>query len=156
MNCPAIETRILIIGIGSLIRGDDGVGRLAAERLADLLRFSEVTVLSVHQILPEHSEMLSQCEVAFFIDAGVHVPPGEMVVEEIAPSPETDAGPHDLDPAGALGWSLRLFGRAPKAFLYAIGPEKMEISEKLTETVEKAMEKLILRVVEDVRAILKK
>jgi hydrogenase maturation protease len=154
MSCPEIEYSILIIGIGSLIRGDDAVGRLAAIRLADLLRFDGILIMDCHQILPEHSELLSRAQHAFFIDASVNVPPGEIVVEGIEPSTNTDAGPHDLDPAGALGWSLRLYGRSPKAVLYAVGPQSMEISEKLTETVEKALEILVFRIVADVKSAL--
>ena len=30
----AFETRALVIGIGNLLRGDDGVGRFVAQRLA--------------------------------------------------------------------------------------------------------------------------
>jgi hydrogenase maturation protease len=60
--------RILVIGYGNLLRGDDGVGAIAAETVASW-HLPGVRTLSLHQLTPELADDIAQAEVVFFVDA---------------------------------------------------------------------------------------
>ena len=60
--------RWLVIGYGSDLRGDDGLGRRAALAVA-ALEMAGATVMSVHQLTPELAEPLAGVDGAIFLDA---------------------------------------------------------------------------------------
>ena len=60
---------VLVIGYGNTLRTDDGVGRLAAERLADDPRLDGVRVIGRHQLTPELALDVSQAALVVFVDA---------------------------------------------------------------------------------------
>src|SRR5690242_12833541 len=76
--------RVLVIGYGNPLRGDDGVGWHAAEALAKSLQDEErvpaerVMVLACHQLTLELAEPLSRVERVIFIDACDGPPPGSV------------------------------------------------------------------------------
>jgi len=61
--------RILIIGWGNPLRGDDGVGWRAAELLSGTLAGHDVAVRVSHQLMPELAEEISRSEFVVFIAA---------------------------------------------------------------------------------------
>jgi hydrogenase maturation protease len=150
----ATEVRILVIGIGSLIRGDDGAGRLVADRLADSLRLPGVEVMSVHQLTPELAEVISRSGVAVFVDASAVDPPGRLVCREVQPSADIDPGAHICTPPALLAWSRWLYGRFPPAFLFSVGGESFEITEQLTASAQRGAAELQTLIEAYVRSVL--
>lgn len=61
----------LVVGVGSLVRGDDGVGHVVAERI-EALGLPGVSVLAVTQLVPELAESMSDARLVVFVDADVH------------------------------------------------------------------------------------
>ena len=70
--------RTLIIGFGNTLRGDDGFGRRAAERLRDVVDDPEIEILSLHQLTPELMDPVSRAERVIFLDAAAGPDPGEI------------------------------------------------------------------------------
>ena len=86
--------RVLVIGYGNPLRGDDGIGRVIAEHIAETLRPEAIDVVVAHQLTPELTEPISRSGLVIFVDAAVHLPTeltpaGRIVIPEAAslPSP---------------------------------------------------------------------
>ena len=75
MTTPSSEpsTRLLVIGYGNTLRGDDGVGPRAAEAIATLA-LPGVRALVCPLLTPELAEAVSQAGVVIFVDAAVDAP----------------------------------------------------------------------------------
>ncbi len=140
-------SRILIIGWGNPLRGDDGVGWRAAERLAETLKAHDVTVRVSHQLMPEFAEDVSRAEFVVFIDASCDNSPGEVRFERVEPDQAPSAAfSHQLSPPGLLGMAARLYGSCPEACFFSVGARSFEYGEKLSPEVESALPALLIEV----------
>jgi hydrogenase maturation protease len=140
---------VLVIGYGNTLRTDDGVGRLAAERLADDPRLDGVRVIARHQLTPELALDVSQAAMVVFIDASSRPHAGMFTVEQ---TERTDRqGPawsHHLDPPSLLGLTGELYGRVPDAFLVSVGVESVLLGDRMSPTVEASLPRLVDAVAE--------
>lgn len=139
--------RILIIGYGNLLREDDGVGRLAAERLAEELRDPRVTVMPCHQLNLEMVEPISQADCVLFIDAAAHGIPGVMSIVHVRPitvPPESFS--HRLEPGVLLAASMALYGRTPEALALTISGERFDYGETLSPIMAEVLPLAVDRV----------
>jgi hydrogenase maturation protease len=136
--------KALIIGYGSPIRGDDAIGPLAADRIAEL-NLPGVEVQARHILTAELVEDLVRAERAIFLDAAADTEPGEVRCQEIGP----DAGrlstmAHFHDPRELLAWCEALYGRAPRAWLITAGGADFGYaSYRLTATAEAALQTVV-------------
>src|SRR4051794_25887596 len=108
-------TRILVIGYGNPLRGDDGVGWRVAEVIAER-RAEQVAVRTGQQLVPEWAIDLHDADTAYFVDASIGVDTPEL--EPVAP--DAVARPidsHELEPAQLLLLTRLVYGRAPRAFV---------------------------------------
>lgn len=68
-----MTTPLLVIGYGNTLRGDDGAGPCAAQRIgarrAGEQRGGALRALAVHQLLPELVDDIARAERVVFIDA---------------------------------------------------------------------------------------
>jgi hydrogenase maturation protease len=135
----------LIIGYGSLLRGDDSAGRHVADALAISLPSETTTVLSVHQLTPELADPISRSDVVIFIDAAAEGRPGEVNVIPLAQG-TFRRGSHQTTPDGLLAMADELFGRRPQAYMVTINGESFEMSDRLSPAVESAVPLAISRV----------
>jgi hydrogenase maturation protease len=133
------ETKVLIIGYGNLLRGDDGAGRLVAAHLAETLKEPGIQVQDCHQLVPELAEDIAQAGLVLFVDASEIDPPGQIVCRPVQPAVQPHSGPHDLTPQGLLGWAQQLYGRQPPAFVYSVGGESFKLSDQLSPVVQSAL-----------------
>ncbi|MGB7620863.1 MAG: hydrogenase maturation protease, partial [Terriglobia bacterium] len=72
-------SKILVIGYGNTLRGDDGAGPRVAEMIAR--RFPQVDSLVLHELQPELAEAVSGYEEVIFVDA--HVLQKTLMVKEL-------------------------------------------------------------------------
>jgi hydrogenase maturation protease len=130
-------SRILIVGYGNPIRGDDALGWRATARLREVVTDPDVEILSLHQLAPELMEPLSQVDLAVFIDAAVGPEPGAVLERRIEPQPSGSASfTHRATPE-ALLWAARaLYGRAAEGHLVTVTGADFSYSMDLTPTVE--------------------
>jgi hydrogenase maturation protease len=126
--CPS---RVLIIGWGNSLCGDDGAGPHIAEE-AGKWAIPGVVALPVHELVPELAADLASAQAAFFIDAALDCPATEML-----PLPQTDEDVSHLDhaiaPASLLTLSRRVFGRAPPAWIMRVPAEDFTLGHGFSE-----------------------
>jgi hydrogenase maturation protease len=130
--------RLLVVGLGNPIYGDDGFGSCLAQYLSLFNPF--VYDGNAHGIGILGN--LVDYDVLVFLDIDVRLPPGAVAVERIEGSltvPETrlvDA--HRMPPSLLVGY-LRAMGKNPKAYLIAVGPKSLEpLAPASREVVEAA------------------
>lgn len=117
-DVEAPAPRVVVIGFGNPIRGDDALGPLVADQLAEAWDTPRVTVLSRHILTAELAAVLHGAALVVFIDASVEGPPSEVVCRELAPDVAGALGlAHSVDARGLLAWAEALHGRAPRAVL---------------------------------------
>jgi hydrogenase maturation protease len=136
---------VLVIGYGNTLRTDDGVGRLAAERLSDDPRLDGVTVIGRHQLTPELALDVSQAGMVVFVDASHRPPAGTVTVAPMERTPgSTGSGwSHHLDPPGLLALTGELYGRVPDAFLVSVGVESLLPGDRVSPTIEASLPSLV-------------
>lgn len=140
--------RVLIIGYGNTLRGDDGAGVVAAERLAAQLG-DRADVLTSHQLLPEMACDMDRYAKVVFVDATIDAAPGQVTVTPV--DNQTDShGPtaHHLTPARLLVMVRHLFGVSVNGYIVAVGVGSMALGESLSPAVERALPEMIRRIVE--------
>jgi hydrogenase maturation protease len=136
--------RVLIIGYGNPLRGDDGFGWLAAERLRETLHDPEIEILTLQQLTPELMEPISRAGKVIFLDAAATGEPGELLVAPVGPAvPSTASFTHFATPAGLLAGALALYGAAPPAFLVSIAGTDFSLGAEISEPVRRAAEGLV-------------
>jgi hydrogenase maturation protease len=145
-------SRILIIGYGNPIRGDDALGWRATERLRALVTGPNVEILTLHQLAPELMEPLSEVDLAIFIDAAVGPEPGAILERSLEPRASGSASfTHRATPE-ALLWAARaLYGRAPEGRMITVTGADFAYSMDLSPTVEARLEDVVsaaLRLIE--------
>jgi hydrogenase maturation protease len=141
-------SRLLIIGYGNPLRGDDGFGWQAASQLLDRIADPEIEVMAVQQLTPELMEPISRAGRVVFIDAAASGEPGVLEERTLAPDTAFDSHnfTHHSTPGGLLAGAQALFGRAPEATLYTVPGEDFGFGERLTPAVEKALAEVVARV----------
>ena len=140
---------ILVIGYGNTLRTDDGVGRHAAERLADDSRLDGVRVIGRHQLTPELALDVSQAALVVFVDASSRLPAGGFTVEPMERTGRHGAGwSHHLDPPSLLDLTGELYGRVPDAFLISVGVESVILGDRMSPMVEASLPGLVDAVAE--------
>ena len=105
----------LVIGYGNDLRGDDALGRRAAEAVADW-QLPGVEALSVHQLTPELAEPLSRVDCALFLDAHPAQTDLELCVQSVSRSRSESGLGHSADPARLLACADHWFGRTPASW----------------------------------------
>lgn len=148
MRSTGTNFRVLIIGFGNPLRGDDGVGWQAAERLERSLR-SRVEVLTCHQLTPELSDPIAHSGLTIFIDACATTPAGQVDCQAVSATQQTSHSlNHSTSPAALLRSAHTIFGHAPQAFVITVGGESFGYSEKLSPAVAGALNDVVERVKE--------
>ena len=137
--------RLLVIGFGNPLRGDDAFGFAAAEQFSGRVAGSGVEVLALHQLAPELMEQVSQAGSVVFIDASLEGPPGELRRTAVTPaeSASPEAFTHHLTPQALLAGTKAVYGRAPEAVLYTVGAATFEFGAAMSSEVAHALDRLV-------------
>ncbi len=152
------DPRVLLIGYGNVLRGDDALGPMAVERLRSVLTGSatDVELLSCHQLAPELAEQLAHCKLALFVDAVDCGEPGTVRVQQLSPEAgDANSFTHHVQPASLLALARELYGRAPEALLVTGSGATFDGRESLSEQGRKALHeicRLVPQLIVDFRA----
>lgn len=140
--------KVLVIGYGSPIRGDDALGPLVADRLIDEIESDEVTVYSRHILTAELVAELAEASLVIFLDTCVEGTPGCVLCQPLIADPCAGvAMAHFLDPREMLAWVAALYGRAPEAYLVSAAGATFEYAGyQLSETAAAAVEPMCAQV----------
>jgi len=123
-------SKVLVIGYGNTLRGDDAAGVKAAELIAQ--RHPEFEYIYLHQLVPELAEKIGDFDIVFFIDAQKDIT--QPSVRLIAPSIEADQPrTHFISPESLLALSQQLYQRMPSnAYVIGIPASEFKFSEELS------------------------
>jgi hydrogenase maturation protease len=134
-------TKVLVIGYGNTLRGDDAAGIRAADLIAK--RRPEIECVCMHQLMPELAEQIAVNDIVIFIDADVNA--SQPNVRLIVPGVEADQPhTHFISPESLLRLSQQLYQRMPlKAYVIGIPASQFEFSEELSESTKKAVEESV-------------
>ncbi|NWG16453.1 MAG: hydrogenase maturation protease [Chloroflexi bacterium] len=139
--------RVLIVGYGNPLRGDDALGWHAAQQLSENIRRQDVEILTCHQLTPELAERLSRSERVIFIDAACVGVPGEVSQQRVSPAVSAAVDfTHHFDVPALLACTQILYGVCPQAVLCSVAAESFELTESLSPAVEAAVPELLERV----------
>ena len=137
--------RVLVIGFGNRLRGDDGVGPQVAEAVAETYRDNEsVRCLSVPQLTPELAEDVSAADAVVFIDADAEAGPGTIRRRDVRPATLSRlATCHTLTPSALCALGEALYGSAPSATLLSVGAAEFDCSDRLSAEVRAVFPELL-------------
>jgi hydrogenase maturation protease len=137
---------VLVIGVGSELRGDDAAGRRVADAV-ERIAPPGVEVHSVHQLTPELAIDVADRDLVIVVDADVDV--DAVTCRTVVGS---GAGPgamtHHLDPAALIGLSS-LFGSPPRQVaLVSIPVHDLAIGTELSQATAEAADLAVVDVLE--------
>jgi hydrogenase maturation protease len=121
--------RVVILGFGNPLRGDDGAGWRVAEAAAQ--RWPGLIVCTGQQLVPEWAAELTEADLAYFVDASLEVDEAELEALSTDGYPAPIEG-HDLAPAQLLLLTHAVFGRAPRAFVLHVPAVNFDFGETLS------------------------
>jgi hydrogenase maturation protease len=138
---------VLLIGYGNPLRGDDGIGWVVAEKMAE--RNPSIKVITDHQLLPEYAEPISEAKLVIFVDVADGTEAGIIKRESIVPiPPQPGAFTHHLTPSGLLSMAQDVFDRSPPAYLFTITGTDFEFSEEISPLLQQKMSKMLEKIEE--------
>ncbi len=132
------KKKVLVIGFGSVLRGDDSFGPLVAEEIEKYLEespSSQVNVLIRQTLTPELSDDISKCDFVIFIDASKDGETGRVIEEKIQSDPLAAVSMvHFLNPKALLNWTEQLYGKQVEAVILTVVGNDFSFGEnKLTQ-----------------------
>jgi hydrogenase maturation protease len=149
---------LLVLGLGNLLLGDDGLGAVAVHLLNQGYEApTGVTVLDGGTLGLSLLPYLEDSEAAILIDAiRADGPTGQFVRitgDEVAPAVATRLSPHQIGVADLLD-GARWHDRYPRTLvLLGLIPAELELGVKRSPEVEAAIPGLIERVVDEARSL---
>ena len=139
-----MNPKTLVIGLGNTLRGDDALGRIAAERVRLAARPHDVKVIDRCSPTPELAMELSEVSRVVFLDASVDGPTDQVVTRRLNECKVSESLGHRLDIGTLLNLSRQLYGHAPEAFAITFRGRTFEFSDRrLTPEAEAAVEQIV-------------
>ncbi|MBI4672477.1 MAG: hydrogenase maturation protease [Chloroflexi bacterium] len=164
--------RTLIIGVGNPLRGDDGIGQVAAqsllERSGEIVISSEgeksqgattaeishsafapfemtaVSVRAVHQLTPELAASFSEHDRVIIIDANAENKAGQITVAQVDPATVLPHTlTHHLAPAQLLALARALYQSNPSLYLVTIGGASFDYGDEMSPQIAAALPQVI-------------
>lgn len=108
----SVRARVLVLGYGNTLFGDDGLGQLIAQHVADWA-IPGVLALARHELTPELAADIAVADEVIFVDAALHTD-GVVFVPVSAAHPDRAGLDHALTPAALLSLARAAFGRSPE------------------------------------------
>ncbi len=142
-DSPFDPDRILVIGYGNELRGDDAAGRFLAQRIATW-RLPGVRVLSVRQLTPELAAEVPGGALVLFADA-IEAGDSETAprIRPVTPSGESSRS-HHCGPAEILSLAERLYGEVALGAVVSIPGEQFGWGRRLSPTAQTNLEEALI------------
>lgn len=150
----AVSKSVLVLGIGNLVMGDDGVGVRVVQRLQRSYRFPEnVRVIDGGTLGLDLLPMLENLSHLILVDA---VETGEkagtlvrLSGAELPVALETKLSPHQMGLKDLLAVS-ELMGHSPREMvLIGVQPGSIEMGIELTDAVDAALDDMVAKVLQE-------
>ena len=135
----SLHQSILVIGYGSPLRSDDGVGQEIAKRVA-AWGMPNVEAIAVHQLTPELVELLAKVDIAIFIDAYPATADQEIQVRPLEPAESGITSGHWCEPQVLLAMTQALYSKHPQAWWVMVPGINFELGECFSVIANQGME----------------
>ena len=142
LNMPSSEKRILVVGYGNTLRGDDGVGQIIAEKIENL-GLPNVETLAIHQLTPDMAGMMKDYNMLIFIDASEDITIDETQVFDLFPSKNSAAIEHAMSPDNLLRLCLDLYSICPESYIVLLPARIFSFTEELSDITKAAIPEAI-------------
>jgi hydrogenase maturation protease len=137
--------KLLVVGCGNTLRGDDGAGWLVASAVADW-GLPDVQAMAVHQLTPELAVPLAAVDRAIFVDARLAGNEEVCRVELLRiDSPVITLG-HVSDPRFVLALCRAVYGRQPLAWSMTIPATNLSLGASPSRSTRRGMEAVLRRI----------
>jgi hydrogenase maturation protease len=139
----SVDKGLLVIGYGSTLRRDDGVGPAVAAAVEEL-KLPGVRTAACTQLTPDLAEPLSGAGAVVFVDASVE-PAVRVRLRRLDPADasQTQVLAHSTDPRALLALAQSLYGRAPRAWMLTIPVADLGFGDELTDAAKAGLRKAI-------------
>jgi hydrogenase maturation protease len=126
--------KLLVIGIGNCLRGDDGIGAQVIGMLEQMPGVAaSLTLRTVHQLDLSHAGLIKDFSAVIFIDADCRHGEQPVRVEEVFADGQVSAfTSHIGSIANLLAVTEAVYGKTPRAFLVAVRGVNFEIDAELS------------------------
>jgi hydrogenase maturation protease len=132
----------LVIGYGNSLRGDDGLGQVAALRV-EQWGLPGIRSLAVHQLTPELAAEMASARQVVFVDASANPHQTDLQVEEVAPLDSSGATSHFATPQGLLSLCRNIYESSPRVLLIKAPAPIMALGETLSPAAERSVEQAL-------------
>ena len=127
---------VLILGFGNPSRGDDAVGPLLIEFLAQHAESSAIELITDFQLQIEHALDLQNRQLVLFMDASVNAA-AELCFQRIRPAKDPSYSSHALSPVALLDVYHTITGQQPPpSFLLTLKAEQFELGSGLSAAMQ--------------------
>jgi len=151
--------RVGIVGVGSQIMGDDGLGKHVVDELAagPVGTREDVSLTHAGTMAFFALEAMSGCELGIVIDAiETGDPPGTVhryrYVDGGFEGPVPDITLHDFSFVDALQAGTEAYELPPELLVYGVEPATIEPSLELSDRVQRAVPRLVEAIMEQLPA----
>jgi hydrogenase maturation protease len=128
--------KLLVIGYGNTLRGDDAVGPQVAEQVA-AWQLPQVRSLAVQQLVPELAEPMATAELVLFVDA--QIAEDDQAAPQRLPlslAGEPTGWDHRWLSQGLLQLTQAVYGVCPPAYQLLIPALQFKIGAPLSPTAQ--------------------
>ncbi len=123
------QDQVLVIGLGSTLRGDDALGRIAAQRVRGVVNPRLVKVIDQCGPTPELAAELANASLVVFLDASGDGPPGQVVKRCVSGSDALTYISHRCQPGTLVRLARSLYGRATPAVAITFRAETLDLND---------------------------
>jgi hydrogenase maturation protease len=143
--------RVLVVGYGNPLRGDDGIGWHVANALAEGIQDDRVRIVACVQLTPELADSIAEVDRVIFVDASIEMAPGRLRVTRLKTGEHPgEAWTHHLDPPSLVLCARVLYGKTPEAVMITVGAASFECSDELSPRVREQFPGLVAQVREEI------
>lgn len=136
--------KVLLIGVGNVLRGDDGVGAVVCDRIEEL-KITNATIIKAHQLQIELLDEMLAFDKILIVDASVGIT--DVIIKKVTEENIGAASSHHTDVAIFLQLAQQLYNKQIDIYTCAIPAFNFELGERLTEKTkffaEQAIEKIL-------------
>lgn len=129
------EGKILVIGYGNEMRGDDGVGPMIVG-MVEAWHLDGVQTIVRQQLTPELADPIAQARAVIFVDASLEVAGENAQTLPLTPAKNASFVGHTEDPRLVLALAQSVYGRVPQAWCIHVPAASFETGAMLSAQAE--------------------
>ncbi|HEY9644389.1 MAG TPA: hydrogenase maturation protease [Coleofasciculaceae cyanobacterium] len=157
MNCHlgvTLNSRrqsVLVVGYGSLLRSDDGVGQQVATEVMSW-QAPHVQAIAVHQLTPELADRLAKTDVVIFVDAYPALAESEVQVHPLTLSNSVMTMGHWCEPSVLLTMTQVLYSHYPQAWWIGVPGVNFELGKTFSAIAKQGVENALQQIAHLIQA----